>query len=304
MINKNILILGSSGILGTNIINYSNYKKVFAHKNNEKIKIKKLKKIEICKFILNRKNLINFLSKKKVSLIINCMGLTNVEKCENNKNLSYKLNVNIPLELSQIVREKKIKLVHISTDHFLSKYYPISEKNSKLKSSNIYSRHKLIAEKKIMRTNKNSLIIRTNFFGNGSLKKKTFSETILDNLNKKKKVSLFKNVYFTPIYLPILVKIINNLIKKNQSGIFNICSNETVSKYEFGKLICRVFNRDTELVKPIALESKKKLVKRPHNMSLDNLKLKKKIKISIPSLKKQIIRMKKDFKNEKENSLW
>ena len=41
-------------------------------------------------------------------------------------------------------------------------------------------------------------------------------------------------------------------------------------------------------------------------MSLDNTKLKKYIKMAIPSLKKQIRTMRKDFTNEKKkkNTLW
>ena len=302
---KNTLIFGASGLLGSNYINFSKFKKFIVHKNKNKIKKNLDKKIEVLKFKISKKNVSKILSQKKIDIIINCSGLTNVEKCEKFVDKSFYLNVEIPNLLANLAFKKGIKFVHISTDHFVSRRYPIKETDKKLKCLNIYSKHKLLSEKKILKTNCNALIIRTNFFGKGTYKK-SFSETILNNLKKKTKIQLFKNVFFTPIYLPLLIKYIDLLIRNKKKGIFNVCSNESVSKFQFGDIICKVFNYNENFIKPISIENKKNLVKRPHNMSLDNTKLKKYIKMAIPSLKKQIRTMRKDFTNEKKkkNTLW
>ena len=208
---KNILIFGASGLLGSNYINFSKYKKFIVHKNKNKINKNLVKKIEVHQFKISKKNISKILSQKKIDIIINCLGLTNVEKCEKFIDKSYYLNVEIPNIFANLAFKKGIKFVHISTDHFLSKQYPIKETDKKLKCLNVYSKHKLLSEKKILKTNNNTLIIRTNFFGKGTYKK-SFSETILNNLKKKTKIELFKNVFFTPIYLPILIKCIYQLI--------------------------------------------------------------------------------------------
>ena len=68
------------------------------------------------------------------------------------------------------------------------------------------------------------------------------------------------------------------LIEKKESGIFNISSNEKITKYNFGLKVCDIFRLDKKLIKVSYLKNRKDLVKRPFNMALDNSKLKKKLK--------------------------
>ena len=85
------------------------------------------------------------------------------------------------------------------------------------------------------------------------------------------------------------------LIRKNKYGIFNICSDEIITKYKFGHKICNIFHLNKKLIYVNYLKSRKDIVRRPLNMALDNNKLKKTLKIKIPSLNNQIRVMKRDY---------
>ena len=106
---------------------------------------------------------------------------------------------------------------------------------------------------------------------------------------------MFKDVYYTPISGKYLLKYLFELIRKKQNGIFNICSNEIITKYKFGHLICDIFHLNKKLIQVNYLKSRNDIARRPLNMALDNNKLKKTLKIKIPSINYQIRDMKRDY---------
>jgi len=98
-------------------------------------------------------------------------------------------------------------------------------------------------------------------------------------LNKNKEIKLFDDVYFSPVHYLTFCEILSELINKKKNGIFNISSDESISKYKFGKLIAKHFLFKTNNIKKISIDEMKNLIKRPKNMSLNNLLIKKTLKI-------------------------
>ena len=273
------IIFGGSGLLGSNyLLNKKNknvynviYKNRAYNAKNIKIDVLKLKE---------------FIKKKKIKIIWNFAALTDIKECEKNKKMAYKTNVKLPMNLSVLAHKMKIKFVHISTDHFICKNYPIKE-TSKVTTINYYARTKLLAEKKILKFNKNALIIRTNFFKSTS-KKKSFYEKILETTKRNKFSFLFNDVYFNPVSIKFLLEVMNKLILKKATGIFNISSDGLFSKYEFGLHVLKKKKLNKNFIIKSSFASRKDLVKRPHNMSLCNKKLKKFLKIKTINLIRQI----------------
>ena len=86
------------------------------------------------------------------------------------------------------------------------------------------------------------------------------------------------------------------MIKTNRYGIYNVCSNEKLSKIDLAKKIASKFNLQEKLIIPIKRSISK--TKRPKNMVLSNIKLKRKFKIRMNSIDNQINLM---FKTKKFN---
>ena len=233
------------------------------------------------------------LKNNNVQILINCIGLTIVEECSKYPEKAIKANTIIPKILAKACKEAKVKFVHISTDHLYDgdkSYYSEEDKKSPL---NKYAETKSMAEEEIMSENKNSLIIRTNFFGWGPSYKNSFSDKILKHLEAEKKIDLFGDVFYTPISIDELKKQILKLIELNASGIFNISSNERISKYDFGCRIARIFGYSTDLIINSSIDNCKGLVLRPKDMSLSNHKLTTYTGKVIPSIDKQLELLKK-----------
>ena len=146
----------------------------------------------------------------------------------------------------------------------------------------------------ILSCNKNSLILRTNFFGWSSNLKRNYLELSINKLEQNKKIYGFEDYFFTPIYIVDLLKRLDLLIKKNASGIYNLIGNERISKYQFFLKISKIFKLNKDLVIPTLLSRKNNLVKRNNDISLSNLKIKKNFKIKFEKLDDQIKSFYKD----------
>ena len=100
---------------------------------------------------------------------------------------------------------------------------------------NNYAKTKALAEEEVLKNNDKSLIIRSIFMDGVQKNRKSFSDLIFDNLSNKKEIFLFEDVFFSPLYMKDLINFSNFLLFKNLRGVFNLSSNERISKLDFGK---------------------------------------------------------------------
>ena len=111
-----------------------------------------------------------------------------------------------------------------------------------------------------------------------------------------------ENIYYTPILINYLIQGISKIIDKKIYGIFNICSSEKLSKYEFGIKIKKIFKLKKIVIKKDQYSQLNKNTPRPYNMSLDNSKFLK-LGYKIPSLDFQIKKMFSEYKKKKYSKI-
>lgn len=264
---KKILITGGAGLLGANLaIRLSNIFETFILTHKRNVKIPHTKSMQSDVFF---KTNINF----KPDLIINTVALTDVDFCDKYPALAFKTNVNYINYLINFCTQHPCKFIHVSTDHLSDGLSPCINENHELNPINQYGKTKLLAEKLIQSKISNSIILRTNFFGWGPTYRRSFSDRIIDNIKSNKEIHLFEDAFFSPISIRRLSEIILLLFRKKKSGIFNISSNNRISKYNFGLQLCELLNLKKDLIIPSSIENAKNLVLRPKDTSLNNKKV-------------------------------
>ena len=224
----------------------------------------------------------------KADIVINCIGLTSVEACEEHPKLAEKINVELSKNIALACAKSKVKLVHISTDHLFDGTLPFANETTSKSPVNNYGKTKGEGEEVVQQTNTDALLIRTNFFGWGPAYKASFSDQILKNLVNGLTSKLFKDVYYTPISVVTLRDAIERLLQHNAKGVFNVTSNERISKYQFGVMLAIAFGYPTHLIAPISIDEMTDLTTRPKDMSLSNHKLSVFLNTSLPSLERQL----------------
>ena len=175
---KSILITGGSGLLAINwaMAIRDRFNVILGCHN----KIFNLKGVKSKKIFSD-----NYLKLKQEILLINpeiiihTAGITNIEFCENNKDIAQKINIDLASNIAKICSELNIILVHISKDHLFSNNNSYFSEEDKTSPLNYYGITKANAEKKVLENHPKSLVIRTNFFGWGPTHRFSFSDRIL-----------------------------------------------------------------------------------------------------------------------------
>ena len=288
----NILILGSSGLLGRELHDFlKSYKQIKVYHNGLKSRNFNIN---------NKRELKKLIFKSNPYLVINASGITNVDYCEKEKNISRRLNVGLVKTIFKLKNEFKLNFffIQFSTDQIYDSKKIIQNKESfKLKINNEYSKQKS-AQEKICLKNK-SLILRTNFFGKSYNKKQSFSDWIFRSFNNKKEFYLFKDVYFNPLRIYTICNIIKNIIIKKKfkiDGIYNLGSRGFMSKSKFAIYFAKkakVYKKNY-LLKKINSVLK---VKRSRNMVMDVKKFQAKFNINLPKIQNEIINEARKYLN-------
>jgi dTDP-4-dehydrorhamnose reductase len=161
-----ILFTGGSSLLAQAWIKINNSKDTFVLGQHKRGIVSN--KHEVVKLTYSDASILKEQIKSlNLDLIINCIGLTSVESCERNPKEAIFLNVKLPSLISNIAFELNLKFVHISTDQLFKGDTPYYNEEIPVEPLNIYAKTKYEGEKKILNSNSNALVIRTNFLDLG-----------------------------------------------------------------------------------------------------------------------------------------
>jgi dTDP-4-dehydrorhamnose reductase len=291
---KNIFLTGASGFLGSSwyLKKKKKYRFLLGY-NNTKINV--IKKNKILTNVNNLNKIKKSLEKFRPEFIIHTAGITSVEFCEMNKRSCYINNFILTKELVKICNRINCKFVYISSDHLYSGNKSFYTESAKTKPLNYFAETKILSENFIKQKSKSFLIVRTNFIGNSLYSKKSFLNNIINSLKEKKKLFLFKDVFFTPIRIDLLIDTVHRLLDLNAEGVYNVVGDQRISKYQFGLKVAKVFKIKSKLIYPKNFKSFN-LVKRPLDMSLSNLKLKRILKVKkIENINEALIKIRKCY---------
>jgi len=225
-------------------------------------------------------------------VIVHTAGLTNVEECEKSPALAHRLNVVGASHVATVANTLRARLVHISTDHLFDGTKPWREEADTPAPLNTYARTKWLAEKAVQEACPSALIIRTNFFGWGGSIKASFSDWILQGLEQRRALTMFSDVFFTPILINHLVDVIIEMVVRNTTGVIHVAGSERLTKYDFALQMADIFGYPTDGIHPISVDDLQLPAKRPYDMSLSSAKLGRCLQIQVPSVADGLGRLK------------
>jgi dTDP-4-dehydrorhamnose reductase len=205
-------------------------------------------------------------------LLVHTAGLTNVDECEANPELAREANATLARNLAEVAASRSIRLIHISTDHLFAGDRSCYREEDVVHPLNEYARSKLLAEEWVLQTCPQALVLRTNFFGWGHSRRQSFSDWIIYSLRSGKPLSLFDDVYFTPVLADHLARAAHELSERGASGIFHFAGDERTSKYDFALRLVECFALPAQLIHRANVQSAGLRARRPRDMSLDNSK--------------------------------
>jgi dTDP-4-dehydrorhamnose reductase len=169
--------------------------------------------------------------------IINAAAYTAVDKCEQEKDLAFRINHQAVREIAALCLSQNISLVHISTDFVFDgtshkPYHPADKPNP----VSIYGASKLMGEKEVQSLlNDSALIIRTAWLysSHGS----NFVKSMLTLMKQKERLTVIDEQIGTPTWAFGLAQTIWTAVSKNIKGIHHWTDSGVASWYDFSVAI-------------------------------------------------------------------
>lgn len=172
-------------------------------------------------------------------ILVHCAAMTDVDACEKNPEIAYRVNAEATRLLARAVSPPCL-FVYVSTDAVFRGDSPLSGEDAIPLPRTVYARSKLHGEWEVQLAAANHLVVRTNFYGWSSGRKRTFGEWLYHALQRGKPVTLFEDVFFTPIYAGDLAERMEALLLSRRRGLVHLAGGERVSKSRFGALMAEM----------------------------------------------------------------
>jgi len=284
MVGDKLLITGGSGMLGSNLVKSTedrfNVHAVY-YKHPVNFKACQVHQLDITK----REDTIKLVSNINPDYIIHTAALIDVDYCETHRDEAWKLNIEGTRNLVEAAEKTGSRIFYISTDSVFDGKKGMYTEEDKPNPLNFYALTKLRGERVVSKSHVPYTIIRTNIYGWNVQEKLSIAEWMLSNLQENKKLTLFSDVFFSPMLANNLSEIIIEMVEMNLSGLFHVAGSERCSKLQFGLMLAKVFGLNKELIKPISLEDKKLVAKRPKDPSLSSEKVQKQVRTKLLNVK-------------------
>jgi len=236
---RNILVLGSNGMLGHMLIKYIKTLAEFTVYST-----KRDKNLQENEFYYDAykdfEKIKEIISKVNPELVINCIGIVPKMISNENKEMTSFINSKFPHKLAELCKNNSTKLIHISTDCVFSGKERNYTENSPYSPVDFYGESKAKGEI----NDNNNLTIRTSIMGPEIKQKKN---GLMEWLFSQEKVKGFKNAIWSGLTTLELSKKIIELHEKNITGIINVAS-APISKYDLLNLIKQVYDLNIEII--------------------------------------------------------
>ncbi|MBG7610045.1 MAG: SDR family oxidoreductase [Anaerolineae bacterium] len=262
-----ILITGASGLLGINLaLVAARQHTVFGTLNSQKITSEAFTVIETD--LLEPSAVDRVLDKCQPDWVIHCAALANLEACEDEPELAWQLNTELPRNLAKQCRQGGARLLHVSTDAVFDgqrgSYTELDAPNP----LSVYSQTKLAAESAVVEAHPEAIIARVNLFGWSIRGQRSLAEFFFNNLQMGNPMMGFIDLLFCPLLVNDIAEIFLMMLQKELRGLYHVVSCESISKYDFGTEIARIFGFDPGLIIPTSVAESSLSAPRSPNLTL------------------------------------
>ncbi len=259
----NILVTGVNGQLGFDVVRELN-----------KYNIKNTGIDRDTLDLTNEQDVYNYFIDKDFTAIIHCAAYTAVDRAQSEKEVCYDVNVNATKYLTNVAREKDIKIMYISTDYVFddggSDFLEINSKKRDIHDkSNNYGVSKLLGEHEVLKYEKHFIVRISWVFGlNGN----NFINTMINLSSTRTELSVINDQFGSPTYTYDVSKLLVDMIQSEKYGIYH-ATNEGVTNWNsFAKKIFELINKKI-VVNEISSSEYKTDASRPLNSKLSKQSL-------------------------------
>ncbi len=260
--DKRILLFGGSGLVGSRIIKLLNNRFQIIAPPHMKVDVTQRAQVD------------KIIEQVLPDHIIYAVGLTSVDKAEENSKLAYLLNTKAPTMVAEKASQLHIPILYFSTDAVFDGTKSISpyEESDKTNPISMYGKSKLLGEQMVLALSDKNCVVRIiTVYSHVTTEKRGFVQAVLEALSKGEKFQGITDQIINPIYVDDIVKAIYLLINSKSFGIYHLGATDYITNYNFIRKLAKHLSLDEKLIEGITFKEffKNKLAKRTKYCWLD-----------------------------------
>lgn len=212
----------------------------------------------------NRKEIKELCLHLQPNVIINTAAYTNVDSAETERQKAWQINVTGVENLVAACRLIDAHLIHFSTDYIFDGEHGPYLETDKPNPLGYYGKTKVAGENACIGGNIDYTLIRTNvLYGATKTLKQDFVMWTLKKLAEGKKFCVVNDQFSNPTFIDDLGYLVDKIIRSRTKGVFHAGGADWISRYDFAKMIAKIFREDDNLILPITTNDLHQAAARP-----------------------------------------
>ena len=266
-----LLITGASGLYGSKLAQKALAKgiEVYSTDIQDLSVLGNFVKLDITDKI----HVLDVFTSLKPNVVVHAATLTDVDKCETNKALAWKINVEGTKNVVEAAKAVDCFMIYVSTDYVFSGKKGNYKETDTPNPINYYGLTKLKAEE-IVQTQKEYFIARPSviYGSTPAAGKVNFALWLIETLRKGEHARIVTDQWNSPTLNTNLAEMTLEVVERKLMGIYHLCGASRVSRFEFAEKIADVFGLDKNLLDKVTSSEFAWSAKRPMDSSLDTSK--------------------------------
>ena len=243
-----ILIIGSSGMLGSDLVEQWNDDDIIPATSRD-VDIREIGQLR------------QFITQAHPDWVVLTAAYTDVDESERNPQQAFAVNGEGTRNVARIARELGRRLFYISTDYvFDGASHRPYEPDDPIHPLNVYGASKAAGEDAVREQSKDWVIARTSWLFGAC--RASFPEKILRAAARQPQIKVVADQIGSPTFTRDLAAAIRDLVRSDARGILHITNAGSCSWFEFAKEVLLKAGRRTPIL-PITTAEADRLAKRP-----------------------------------------
>jgi dTDP-4-dehydrorhamnose reductase len=291
-----LLVTGASGLFGSKLAQKATEKgiTVYAGSNNGASDFG----VQVLFDVSDKNQVDRAFAEAKPDVVVHSAALTDVDKCELNRELAWKINVEGARNMAEASLRAGAFLVYISTDYVFGGEKGCYKETDLTGPISYYGVTKLEAEETCIGIVPDCCIVRPSvvYGAAPAAGKINFALWLHNKLKAGEKLRIVTNQWNSPTLNTSLADMVLDVVDQRLGGVFHLSGASRVSRYEFALRLAETFGLDKALIEPVDASCFNWPAKRPKDSSLDVSKAKQFLRIKPLDLASALAMLKNEMK--------
>lgn len=206
----------------------------------------------------------------KPQAIIHTAAYTDVDGCEANKELAWRVNAEATRNIAEASAENGSHMVYVSTDYVFDGEKGLYLEEDQPNPVNYYGFTKLKGEEFVKKHAWEWCIARTSVVYGWSLTGKlNFATWVINSLKQGREVKALTDQYVSPTLNTNLAEMLLEISERKITEVLHTAGATRVSRHEYALKLAEAFSLEKELVKPATMREIPWKARRPRDSSLN-----------------------------------